>query len=232
MKKFFGSIMLLTIIMSCGNDNHKNMVVNGQINGLKKGTIYLQKFKDTLLINVDSIQLKGDGKFIVSDFVESPEIYFLTLDKMEDEKISFFGEQGDISIVSKLDRFATSAIVTGSKNQEKLEEHNSIIRKFNGKLLELLKEKFEAQKVNDTALFTKLKKDEKNLIKRKYYYTTNFAVNNPDFETSPYLALSELYNANIKLLDTINHSLTDKVKASKYGIALNKYIEDIKNNEQ
>jgi hypothetical protein len=231
MKKLFSCIVIITVLFSCGKDKTENMVVKGQIDGLKKGTVYLQKFKDTLLVVVDSIQLHGEGIFTLKDEVENPEIYFLTLDKIQTEKISFFGEKGEIKITSKLEKFSTSAKITGSKNQEKLDEHNAMAQKFNGRLLELFKEKFDAQKLNDTAMYSKLIKEENNLIKRKYLYTTNFAVVNADYETAPYLALTDLYNANLKLLDTINNSLSEKVKISKYGIALEKYIEEIKNTE-
>lgn len=231
MKKLLSCVILVTLLFSCSADKKGNMLVNGTIDGLKKGTIYLQKIKDTVLVSVDSVEINGDGKFVVSDEVISPEVYFISLDKMESEKITFFGEQGEIFINSKVEKFATSAKISGSKNQEKLEEHNAMAKKFTGKQLDLFKEKFEAQKVNDTALLAKLLKEEKNLIKRKYYYTTNFAVTNADFETAPYLALTELYNANIKLLDTVNNSLTAKIKKSKYGLELDAYIKEIKQNE-
>ena len=68
-------------------------------------------------------------------------------------------------------------------------------------------------------------------MKRRYFYTTNFAVKNADSEIAPYLALTELFDANIRLLDTINNSLSDKVRASKYGKELHEYIKDIKDKE-
>lgn len=37
------------------------MTVSGNVKGLKKGTLYLQKVNDTVLITVDSLQIKGDG---------------------------------------------------------------------------------------------------------------------------------------------------------------------------
>jgi hypothetical protein len=52
----------------------------------------------------------------------------------------------------------------------------------------------------------------------------NFAVTNNNSEVSPYLALTEIYDAQTKWLDTINNSLTPKVKDSKYGKALDGYI--------
>lgn len=232
MKKIFGFLTIVTLLVSCNKNEHGNMVVKVTIDGLKKGTLYLQKVKDTALVSVDSIQLDGKTEIVLSDDVESPELYFLSLDKIASERISFFGEKGEITVNAKLEKFATSAKITGSVNQDLLAEHKAMAQKFNGKKLDLVVEKFNAYKINDTALASKLEKEEKNLIKRKYYYTTNFAVVNASHEVAPYLALTELYDANIRLLDTINNSLSKEVKASKYGKELEKFITEIKTAEK
>ena len=232
MRKIFGLLAIVVLLVSCNKNEHENMVVKVTIDGLKKGTLYLQKVKDTALVSVDSIQLDGKTEIVLSDDVESPEIYFLALDKIAGERISFFGEKGEITVNAKLEKFATSAIITGSVNQDLLAEHKAMAQKFNGKKLDLVVEKFNAYKINDTALASKLEKEEKNLIKRKYYYTTNFAVVNASHEVAPYLALTELFDANIRLLDTINNSLSKEVKASKYGKELEKFITDIKSAEK
>ncbi|MDD3722182.1 MAG: DUF4369 domain-containing protein [Lutibacter sp.] len=228
MKKIIGLILTVTLIISCNKNEQGDMVVKVTIDGLKKGTLYLQKVRDAALVSVDSIQLDGKTDIVLSDDVESPEIYFLILNKNVGERISFFGEKGEISISSKLSKFATSAKITGSVNQDLFEEHKAMARKFNGKKLDLLVEKFEAQKINDTAQVSKIAKEEASLIRRKYLYTTNFAVMHAENEVAPYLALTELYDANIKLLDTINNSLSQKVKTSKYGLELDKFIKGIK----
>jgi hypothetical protein len=232
MRKIFGLLAIVVLLVSCNKNEHENMVVKVTIDGLKKGTLYLQKVKDTALVSVDSIQLDGKTEIVLSDDVESPEIYFLALDKIAGERISFFGEKGEITVNAKLEKFATSAKITGSVNQDLLVEHKAMAQKFNGKKLDLVVEKFNAYKINDTALASKLEKEEKNLIKRKYYYTTNFAVVNASHEVAPYLALTELFDANIRLLDTINNSLSKEVKASKYGKELEKFITDIKSAEK
>lgn len=208
------------------------MVVNGTIDGLKKGTLYLQKMKDSVLVSVDSVQLNGVSNFTLVDDVISPEIYFLQLDNIEGKVIHFFGEKGEITISSKLSKFAFAAKISGSENQKILEEHQAMSRKFNGKLLDLLKETFEARKENDTALIAKIEKEKDGLIRRRYLFTINFAINHPKNEVAPYLALTELYNANIMYLDTVNSSLSKKVKASKYGMELHEFIQNIKKNEQ
>jgi len=232
MKKIISCIVLISLLISCGKTKNGSLVVKGDIDGLKKGTLYLQKFKDTVLVSVDSVQLNGESTFTLVDDIKTPEIYYIALDKKVNQKISFFGEKGEITITSKLAKFVTSAKITGSKNQTLLDEHNAMAKKFSGRQLDLIKEKFDAQKNNDTELFTKLEKEETSLIKRKYYFSTNFAVNNGKFEVAPYIALTELYYANIRLLDTINNSLSKKVKASKYGLELNDFIKGIKENEK
>lgn len=231
MKKLFFSVLTIFLLLSC-NNKKGNMVVNGNITGLKKGTVYLQKIKDTVLVAVDSVKLNGNSDFILTDEVESPEMYYITLNEKSGEKIPFFGEKGNITLSSKLDKLATSAKISGSVNDSLLGEYKSMIQKFNGKQLDLLKEKFDAQKSENANLVSELETKEASLIKRKYYYSTNFAITHPDYEVAPYVALTELYNANIKLLDTINNSLTPRNKASKYGKELNKFISEIKATEK
>jgi hypothetical protein len=228
MKKLLPYIVIISLVISCGKEHQGNMIVKGNIDGLKKGTLYLQKIQDTLLITVDSIQLNGDSNFILADDVVSPEIYYITLGEMSSEKIAFFGEQGEITIKSKLDKLATSAKITGSKNQVIFDEYKEFMKKFNAQNLDLLKEKYDAMMANDTAKVSTSADAEKRLLKRRVLYTTNFAIQHADSEVAPFLALTELYNANIKLLDTINKSLTSEIKASKYGKKLNTYVEEIK----
>jgi hypothetical protein len=230
MKKIVSCIVIITFLASCSNPKTGSMAVNGNIDGLKKGTVYLQKIKDTLLISVDSVQLNGNSNFVLVDELTDPEIYYITLDKKEDEKIKFFGEKGEITVNSKLAKLTTSVKISGSKNQELLDQYYGMIQQFRGKELDFIKYKFEAQRDNNDSLYLNLQKEESNLIKRKYYYTTNFAIQNRDKEVAPYIALTELYNANIKLLDTVNNSLSPKIKISKYGKKLNEYIKTIKEN--
>jgi len=223
------AILVLVSIFSCGNDANK-LTVNGTVKGLKKGTIYLKKVQDTLLVTIDSVSLNGSSNFNFTSDIEEPEMFFLYLNKntKEDERISFFADKGLTKINTTLKNFAFDAKIKGSKQQDLMEEYLTMISKLNNQNLDLTKTMFEAAKDNDSL---KLKETEialNNMTKKKYFYTANFAVNNKDSEVAPYLALSEIYDANIYFLDTINNSLTPKIKASKYGKALEKFITDIK----
>ena len=67
---------------------------------------------------------------------------------------------------------------------------------------------------------------------RKYLFTAQFALVNPKYEVSPYIALTEIPDANLKLLDTINKTLSPKVAKSLYGKELGKWIKERKTNEE
>ncbi|TVZ55281.1 uncharacterized protein DUF4369 [Lutibacter sp. Hel_I_33_5] len=220
-------------ILSCTSKKEGNMIVSGQIKGLKKGTLYLQKMKDTSLFSVDSLKLIGTNIFTLSDNVESPELYYLTFNtNNKEQRILFFGEQGTITINDNLEKFGVKTEITGSKNQEILERYFKINKQFKNKQLDLLKENFDAKISKDETKIAEVAKKSKNLLKRSYLFTVNFAMNNNEYEAAPYIALTELANANIKFLDTINRGLTEKVKNSLYGKQFQNFIDNIKKSEK
>ena len=67
MKKIIILLVVSIFISACSSKKEGNMLVQGQIKGLKKGTLYLQKMKDTLLVSVDSIHLLGKDTFVLTD---------------------------------------------------------------------------------------------------------------------------------------------------------------------
>ncbi|MDE0537039.1 DUF4369 domain-containing protein, partial [Tenacibaculum sp. L6] len=196
------------------------------------GTLYLQKMNDTLLVSVDSLALLGDDKFILTDNVESPVMYYLTFDgNTTDKHIMFFGEEGEITINDNIEEFGFKPEIKGSKNQEVMEEYRKINQKFLEQRLDFVKKEVEARQSQDETQIQQVEDDYKKMIRRRFLFSTNFAIANADSEAAPYIALSELYDANIQLLDTINNSLTDRVKSSEYGKRLQKFVSDIKTKE-
>ena len=222
-------IAIIIFFISCQKEQH-DLTVTGSVKGLKKGYLYLKKAQDTTIITIDSLVISGDSNFKLHSDLEAPEVFYLALDKnsSKEESISFFADKGITEIHTTLKNFAVDAKIKGSKQQEVLEKYLAMMSRFNDQALDLYKENFDAFKKNDTALAKKIGIQRNSLLKRKYLYTANFAITNNDSEVAPFLALSEIYNANIKLLDTINNALTPKVKSSKYGKELQKFIERIK----
>ena len=101
-------ICLLLLIIACSQEKELgNMIVQGKIKGVKKGTLYLKKMRDTVIVSVDSIRLFGKDTFTLTDNINSPEMYFLSLDQNK-SILSFFGEEGVISINDQVEKFGVS----------------------------------------------------------------------------------------------------------------------------
>lgn len=233
MKKIIAIVALSILVIACNSKKEGNMIVQGTIKGLKKGTLYLQKMQDTVLVSVDSIALLGNDKFTLTDNVDSPVLYYLTFNgNTTNKRILFFAEKGTITINDKVENFGFNPEISGSKNQEILDKYNKIKRQFQNKRLEFIKKDFDAKKANDEVKVIQLEKDYQKLARRRVLYTTNFALTNSDTEVAPYIALTEMYDASLKMLDTVNNSLSDKVKASDYGKRFQEYLDNIKTKEK
>ena len=211
------------------------MVVKGEIEGLRKGTLYLQKIKDSVLIDIDSLTIEGVPRFEFKQEIITPEVYFLYLNKEDNDslndRILFFGEKGEIVINTLLNTFESSAKVTGSENQVLLQEYRSISRKFDEQNLNYIKGYLSAIKTKlDDAEIDSIQNGMDNLLNKRYLYALNFASNNGDNVIAPYIALTEVYDANIKLLDTVASKLSGEVKDSKYGKELLEFIAKRKQN--
>ena len=230
MKKI-GLLLLGAIAMiACEKENGNTMYVKASVKGLKKGTFYLQKQVDSLIVSVDSIHVDGTEDFLMTDEVMSPEMYYLTLGNSS-KRVAFFGEKDTVTIVSQLDLFAIKAKVKGSTNQDLLTKFTDMQQQFNNQKLDLIKEEFEARKIGSQDSINQVATKLKNWQRKRYLYMTNFAVTNSDYEVAPYVALTELVDANIKLLDTVNKSMSPEVRASKYGQQLVQFVDEIKSTE-
>ena len=232
MKKIIVVLVVSILMIACSSKKDGNMVVEGTIKGLKKGTLYLQKMNDTAIISIDSVNVLGDGNFRLTDNIESPIMYYLTYDgNANDKRILFFGGKGTITINDNMSTFGFSPEITGSPNQLVLDKFLKINNQFKNQRLEFIKKEFDARQSKNIDLIENLEEDYNRMIRRKYLYTTNFALSNSNSEAAAYIALTELYDANIKLLDTINKKLSMVVKNSTYGKRLDKYISKIKSEE-
>ncbi|WP_298236894.1 DUF4369 domain-containing protein [uncultured Algibacter sp.] len=225
-------LFALFLIFSC-NEKQPDLLVKTNIKGLKKGIVYLKKAQDSTIVTVDSVIVSGNDTFELQSSIKSPEIFFLYLDKNsnEEDRITFFADKGVIEINTTLKNFVFDAKIKGSKQQKTLEEYQLLMSRLNNRNLDLIKESFEAQKRGDSLAGKIYEEKQNSLLKNRYLQTVNFALNNNDSEVAPYLALTEIYNARVKFLDTINKMLTPEVKASKYGKQLQTFIDKIKNQE-
>ena len=219
-------LIITTLIISCSS-NDNNMIISGNVEGLKKGTLYLQSEKDSIVINLDSVYLRGEGNFKLSTNISEPDIYYLYLDKEDGDSLNdiipFFGNEGEIEINTRLSTFDSGYEISGSVNSDLLLEYNSIMRKYNSQNLDLIEIFYKSQIENNQERLDSVNIELENLVRKKYLYTLNFSITNSDKEISPYITVSQIPDANIDLLRMLYDTLPSNIKDSKYG----KILRDI-----
>jgi len=226
LNKALSLIILLLIAVSCGKNNDSNFTLKGKVKGLKKGVVYLQKDGDSSIVNLDSMAITGQSEFSLHTNLEEPILLYLKLFKNDGEEhyIPFFADKGVTEINTTLKNFNFDSEIKGSKQQALLDEYLEIMSQYNNKSLDVIEERYLAQRDNDSIAVDSLGKISDQLIKRKYAYTIQFAINNKNSEVAPYLAMYEARYANTVYIDSIYNSLTAEIKESFYGKQLGEVV--------
>lgn len=221
MKKLIIVLVSILVLSSCGDNPEETLIVTGKIKGLKKGMLYLQHVPDSVLITVDSLAINGDGNFYFKTKLVSPELYYLYLNKKDNndinDRITFFAEPGTITINTDWNTFDTTAKISGSKSHEKLEEYRKTMSSINKRNIEIMMKAAQPENQLSQISIDSLENISNRNLQRGYAYAINFALNNKNSFIAPYIALKEIPDANIKYLDSIYGTLSPEVANSKYG---------------
>jgi len=229
-------LFLILCIGSCAKKEMQNFSISGTVKGLKKGTLYLQKIDDTLLVNIDSLVVDGNPDFEFNATLSEPEVLYLYLDKVDnseyDDRIFFFAEpEAVMTLSTTLENFESFAAITGSQNQSKWGEFEKINKRFNNTNLDLIKSSFEAQNNNNETLIEAYDDSLQRLIQRKYRYTGQFIISHADMAVAPYVAITQIPDAKVTFLEDLYGKLSKEIKSSKYGTSLKDLIEQRKAQE-
>ena len=223
--------MTFFLLLGCENNINKNMNVNINIKNFKKGHVYLQKVTDSAIVNIDSIFVKYEKPIIFEYDIESPELFYVNLDISKlDNRIEFFGEKGNITIDTSLEKFNSDFKINGSYNDSIYREYLKIIKQFNNKKLDLIELSFNLSKANQVDSLVKVQKNLETLNKSQYLYNLNYVVSNGDRFISPLIAINEFSQASKVIKDTIRKSMSKEVQESKYGKIFEKLVEKTKVN--
>ena len=222
MKRFIYNLAFLMILISCNKEDESlKMVVGGNIKVLKKVTLFLQGIPDSTLVNLDSVEIRGDGNFELITEVPEPDVFYLYLDNADNnslnDRIAFFGEAGAYEITTRWDAFESNATVNGSEIQKKYEEFKENMSRFNLRQLELSRALRTSQIAQDSIAMDSIELALDQSLKRKYLYTLNFAYTHKSSVLAPYVAWAEIADANPKLLDSLYRTLPVDIADSKYG---------------
>lgn len=234
MYKIIVAVVSLLLFSACTDKQpaENEVLITGNIKGLKKGKLYVQRVQDSTVVVLDTIVLNGDSKFETKIKLDSPEMLYLLVDRGQsksiDNNLLFFAEPGKINIDTNLEYFLAEAKITGSKNHELYEQYKNIITQFNDQQLDLLKAQILGSKGNKNYSAEENSKKQDGLLKRRYLYAANFALNHADYEVAPYIALTDIYDMQPRFLDSIHSKMTPKVANSKYGKKFTAFLKEQK----
>ena len=228
--KYAFLLFAAVLLTACGgSEDRQELVVEGQVKGLKKGTIYLQHLSDSTLRTLDSLEISGDGKYRLSSPVDGPDIYYLYLDKADqntiNDRITFFAEPGLLRIDTRWNAFDSEAVISGSPAQEKFAEYRKNQSRFHLEQLQLAQTMGLPEFAGDSLATDSLNREANRLTMRSYLYALNFALNNSESYVAPYVAITDVADANPRYLDSIYQALPPKVAESKYGKQLKELLE-------
>lgn len=234
MKKIILSILIGSCLLACAEQEQQSqMVVQGQVAGLKKGILFLQHVPDSTLVTLDSLIVEGDGAFRFEVPLEYPELFYLYLDKADNnavnDRLSFFGEPGVVDIQTRWDGFDTRAKITGSASQKIYEEYKEVMSQFNTQYLSLVQQRLgirDSQRAE--FLIDSLDQRIKQNTLRTYLFAVNFALNNRNSHIAPYVVVADVPEIQTQFLDTIYNALPDSIVAGTYGQRLKTMIEERK----
>ncbi len=215
-KSFLVLVALIGLISGCTHQQKGNLLIEGNVRGLRNGNLLLKQIIKDSLKQIDSIKVDGDENFVFDTHIDEPQILILELPEIKDGKILFFADQGKVSIKTTLEQFAVNPIIKAGENQKLWKEYQNIIRKFNDNNLDLIKARVEAlQKKNQTKADS-IDQKRISIKKRQIKYALNFIFNHKDKAIAPYIGLTEFHD-NPKALDTIFGMLSDEMKESVYA---------------
>lgn len=222
MKKYAILAAILVLGVSCSPDNKADlMVVEGRVEGLKKGTLYLQHVADSTLQTVDSMLVRGDGAFSMQATVSEPDVYYLYLDNADnnrlDDRIAFFGEPGSYRIQTSWNAFEKDAAITGPPSQEAYQTFRETMSRFRLEELSMLQAMGSLEMPGDSSRIDSLENALDRNLKRRYRYALNFVFSQKDSYLAPFIASTEVADANPKYLDSLYRVLPTHIAESKYG---------------
>lgn len=209
---------LFVFMISCSTEGQFR--IEGRLSGFKQGKIYLQKIVNSTYVSLDSISVLGDTDLSFGGPIESPEVLWLYIQKKENSRLPLFVEPGGVLRFEGHIDSLFQLRYSGSASQDKLIEYQSIAREYNVRMAEAYTNRLDALKNGDQSAAEKYDRVYRSTLKNRYFFTVQFALNNPNSPASPYVVLNNVSNFSMRLLDSVVHSFDQEVRTSLYGKSL------------
>lgn len=174
-------LFLLAIAFAACSKPAPQFTINGAIEGLADGTVYLKQRVAGESITLDSAKSVA-GKFALKGSIAVPELYMIVLG--ERKQISFLLENKEIQVSGKLDDLKNITI-TGSASQDEMTALYLKGAALNEKMKELYGKYSEAKKAANVLEIAWLEEQMDSLQNRQTAIQKDFVTANPNSFAAP-----------------------------------------------
>lgn len=219
-------ILLAAILLaSCSTKVKNEFVINGTVDTVFNGKIYLQKRVDAPLVTIDSAQL-ADGKFSFKGTVDYPEVYYLTIPATK-SSVPFFIEQAEI-IVNIRTKDINKSKISGSKSQAEYDNYLDVLDQYNARIKESYQMYNKAQELGDAVKAQYFDSLINVLDDERSRTSKNFVLKNPASWVSPYIIYRNSYTYEKEELEQALNGFDTVLSHSVYTGFMQAYLATLK----
>jgi len=211
-------IIFLIILTSCSSEK-ENLIIEGEISGVKNSKIYLSYADEEEIL--DSVNIIN-GKFTLKTYVDSTkEMSMILGDKNSENKFDFISEPAHILFNSSKDKFEFNGKIKNSKLYIDYKNLKNQINRFDEKDLEMLAEQIEISVKGNPNKYDSINQQRLKLNQRKILFIVNYAMSNKTSPLSAFISFEYRHSISDDYLKKIFENLSDEIKGSYYGVKLN-----------
>ena len=213
------AVFIILIVLSSCSGEKDNLIIEGDIQGVKNSNIYLS-FSESQKI-IDSAKVI-DGKFNLKLYLSEPvEMDLILENKNSENKFDFITEPAHILFTSSKDKFVFNGKIQNSKLYSEYKNLKNQISRFDEKDLEMLAEQIQISVKGNQNKYDSLNGQRLKLNQRKILFIVNYAMSNKTSPLSAFISYKYRNSISDDYLKKIFENLSDEIKGSYYGAKLN-----------
>lgn len=224
MKNLFFITIAITILVSCSKD--PMYIVEGELDGVETGMVFLQKRESGKFVKVDSTNIENGSFQINGGSVDYPSVHYLSVEGKRGYLMLFL-ENDRITVTGHADSIYL-ARAEGAPTQDMYNEYNAGLEPYYERNTTLFEGIREARQAGDDEKVTELEAERNQLFEDITGYNLDFIKSNPGSFVVPTVLRSESYGMSGEEIETIIEELNEDLLKSQIIIDLQSRIEKLK----
>ena len=225
MKKLISLTALIAILSSCSMDTEKGYVINGNIEGISEGKVYVVTRKEGAWVTLDSATIV-EGAFQLKGSVDFPVIYSLQFDGQRGVVPVFF-ENADISVTGNVEELG-EVLIVGSEAQDEFNVYMLDIDKITQKKYDIYAQYRKSKEAEDEELSKSLEKEMDGIEEEEKEFIINYATENNESIVSAYIIRRNSWMFDLEELESLTSNFDPSLDASDYVSELKARVRILK----